>query len=438
MPRQLTRLVPLAATVAMMLGNATASAGADDLFHLHGYGTLGIAHSDEDQADFVTSSLIQPEGAGHTHAWSTALDSKVGLQLDMTITDRLSGVVQLVSEAASNNTWDGDPNEEYVPSLEWANLSYRVTDELTVRAGRIVLPLLMVSEFRKVGFAQHWIRPPVEAYGEPPFTSSDGLDLSYRGQLGSAVNTLRGHYGYGSLRSTVESQLTVWGVNDTIERGAWTVRAGYMSVHFHSPTPGFTTLFQNYAHLAGAFGAPGQAAAAQAARLDMKYSTWYGQAIQNTEVGVSYDPGRWFVMGEVVLQRTDGIAKSYDSGYVSGGYRLGAFTPYATYARIKEQERNEGRVPTAIAGVPPNLRGAIAGMGSAINGIITGIVDTRSSQQTLGLGLRWDFAPNFAVKTQYEYVDLDEGSQGRLGNIQPGFEPGGDLNLFSVVVDYVF
>jgi hypothetical protein len=346
--------------------------------------------------------------------------------------------VQLVSEAASNNTWDGDPNKEYVPSLEWANISYRVSDDLTVRAGRIVLPLLMMSEFRKVGFAQHWIRPPVEAYGEPPFTSSDGLDISYRRQLGSAVNTLRTHYGYGSLRSTVSSDITVWGVNDTIERGAWTLRAGYMSVHFQSPTPGFTTLFQNYAHLASAFGAPGQAAAEQATRLDLKYSTWHGQAIRNSELGVSYDPGPWFVMGELVLQRTDGIAKSYDSGYVSGGYRLRAFTPYVTYARIKEQERTESRVPTAIAGVPPNLSRAIAGMGSAINGIITGIVDNRSSQQTLGLGLRWDFASNFAVKTQYEYVDLDAGSQGRLSNIQPGFKPGGDLTLFSVVVDYVF
>jgi hypothetical protein len=439
MPRKLIRAMRLAAAVASILGSATASAGsADDLFSLHGYGTLGVVHSDEDQADFVNSSLIQPKGAGHTDAWSTAVDSKVGLQLDVNINDRLSAVVQLVSEAARNNTWDGDENEDYVPSLEWANLSYQVTDDLTVRAGRIVLPLLMESEFRKVGFAQHWIRPPVEAYGEPPFTSSDGIDVSYRRHAGAMLNTLRAHYGYGSLRAIFKTQVTVWGVNDTIEMGALTLRAAYMSVHFQSPLPGFTPLLQNYANLTSAFGAQGQAAAAQARYLDMKYSTWYGQAIRNAELGFSYDPGRWFFLGEVVVQRTDSIPTSYDSGYLSGGYRVGSFTPYATFARIKQKKRSEMRVATAIAGTPPNLAGAIAGMGAAINGVVSGIVDVDTSQQTFGVGLRWDLASNFALKTQYEYVDLDAGSIGRLGNIQPGFEPGGSLNVVSVAVSYIF
>src|SRR5215212_5394486 len=112
------------------------------------------------------------------------VDSKQALQLDVKFTQRLSATVQLLSEGVSNNSWDGETNSNFVPSLEWANLSYKVTDELSLRAGRIVLPLMMGAEYRKVGFAQHWIRPPVEAYGLVPFASSDGFDVSFRKTVG--------------------------------------------------------------------------------------------------------------------------------------------------------------------------------------------------------------------------------------------------------------
>jgi hypothetical protein len=126
------KVSPLTAAIALMLGATAASAANwDDRVQVRGYGTLGVVHADEDQADFVSMPMLQTEGAGHTDSWSTKVDSRTGLQIDAKLTQRLSAVVQLVSEGASNNTWDGDPNEQFVPSLEWANLSYKVTDDLT-------------------------------------------------------------------------------------------------------------------------------------------------------------------------------------------------------------------------------------------------------------------------------------------------------------------
>jgi len=59
-------------------------------------------------------------------------------------------------------------------------------------------------------------------------------------------------------------------------------------------------------------------------------------------------------------------------------------------------------------------------------------------QHTISIGTRWDFAKNAALKVQYDHVDLDAGSTGTFGNIQPGFQPGSRVGIFSAVVDFVF
>ena len=77
-------------------------------------------------------------------------------------------------------------------------------------------------------------------------------------------------------------------------------------------------------------------------------------------------------------------------------------------------------------------------MGGAINGIFLGLVGNDSSQQTLSLGLRWDVASKFAVKAQYDYVDLGGSATGLVENPQPDFVPGTNFNVISIAVDYVF
>lgn len=428
------KVSPLTAAIALMLGATAANAANwDDRIQVRGYGTVGVVHSDEDQADFVSMPMLQTEGAGHTDSWSTNVDGRAGLQIDAKLTERLSAVVQLVSEAAGNNTCDGDPNEQFVPSLEWANLSYKVTDDLTVRAGRIVLPFLSYAEFRKVGFAQHWLRAPVEVYGMVPFTSSDGADVSYRLHAGDAINTLRAHYGYQSLRTEdVTAQIRAWGVNDSFERGALMLRAAYMDIRFDTPGPGFQPLVNTFVMLAGASPA-GQNAAPIARALGRRFDPSLGQEVRLYSLGASYDPGDWFVMGEVVREESDGIVGKDTAGYVSLGGRFGSWTPYATYARVKFDDRS-GDYAVPLAGLPPP---AVA-LGATFNGIIRNFTDANASQQSIALGVRWDLRSSFALTAQFDHIALDDGSVGQLANFQPGFRPGGNLNLLSITLDYVF
>jgi hypothetical protein len=92
----------------------------------------------------------------------------------LNLDSKWSAVLQLVSERTLR---DG-----YAPVVEWANLQYQVTPDLSVRVGRIALPLFLTGDYRKAGYALPWVRPPVELYGAIPLSNSDGVDASYRWQ----------------------------------------------------------------------------------------------------------------------------------------------------------------------------------------------------------------------------------------------------------------
>jgi hypothetical protein len=419
---------------------STQAAALEDIFTVRGHATLGLVHSDEDQADFTSNPLTQLTGAGASRGVSFDVDSRFAAQLDISITPRLFGVVQLVSESNNNNSWDDDINNEYRPSLEWANLTYRVTDDFTIRGGRVVLPLLMFSEYRKVGIANHWLRAPVEVYGQLAFTSSDGVDASYRSEFGQAINTARAHYGTQSLRTLFDAEVEVWGVNDSLEIGALTLRAAHMNLDFESSNldlgvPGltFAGIVNPFVAIAASLpGGIGLSAAAEAARLLNTYDPTIGtQSVKFYDLGATYDPGKWFVMGEVLHQSSKGILGDITSGFVSGGYRWNQFTPYATFAVAKNEKRNEPGVP--LAGLPPELQF----LGGLVNSLFEGALRDRS-QQTYSVGLRWDIASKFALKGQYDYIDVDGGSDGQFSNRQPGFVRGSSVNLISIAVDYVF
>jgi hypothetical protein len=428
------KLPTLAAAIALAVGTTSVQAATlEDIFTIRGYATLGVVHSDEENADFTTNVQSQNEGAGATDPFSFDVDSKFGVQLDISITPRLSGVVQLISEANNNNSWNGEVNKDYQPSLEWANLSYRVTDDLTVRGGRIVLPFLMVSEYRKVGYANHWLRAPVEVYGLLPFSASDGGDISYRSEIAGTVNTARVHYGVQSLRTIFKAQVKAWGVNDTLEIGSFSLRGAFMELQFSTPGDGFAPLVDAFTGIATALpGGIGLNAAAQAARVENAYDPAQRQRVKFTDLAISYDPGPWFAMAEVVQTRSDGFLGDFDSGYVSAGIRWNKLTPYATYAAVDAENRNDPGIP--LAGLPPPLRG----LGGVINGIVTRLANRSTTQHTLSVGLRWDLASKFALKAQFDHVDLGAGSNGLLRNVQPDLNLGSSVNVISIAVDYVF
>ena len=423
----------LATAVSMALWGGMAQAAPDlsDIFQFHAYGTADVVHSSQSEADFVSSNTQQTQGAGYTRSWSPDVDSKLAVQLDGHFTDKLSAVVQLISENDQNSSWTGKPNPRYRPSLEWANVKYAVTDEFSVRVGRMVLPFNMLSEYRNVGYSLPFVRAPVELYGSLPFTNFDGGELSYSRHFGDVTNSVVAGAGSTTVRgSLIAAQARLGLLTDTVEVGSFTVHATASYGEFTTPT-GFGTLFDDFA-AAAATVPGGEEAAGTAEYLDGRYNTLHWSHVQTYDVGVSYDPGRWFGMAEFQHSYNSGLAGESGSGFVAFGYRVHALAPYATYARVVAGHPESPSIP--LTGLPPPL----AAYGATLNGIVAGINAGNTSQQTLSAGLRWDFMKNLDLKVQYDYVRLDAGSTGLFANEQPGFLPGSTASVFSASVDFAF
>ncbi len=360
------------AALALLGSTAHAEDSKTSMFSLSGFGTAGVAHSNNDQADFV-SSVFRPNGAGHTRRTSMDVDTKLGVQVSARPTDKITAVVQLIAQQRYDNS--------YLPTVEWANVSYQITPDWSARIGRVVWPLFLRSDSINVGYSNYGIRGSAELAAEMPNTFSDGVDTTYRFKFGSAIDNVTLLYGNSGVDYPGHSKLTVSdivGVSNVYETDALTLHLAYMQMKYLFEYPG---------------GSPDKV------KLPM-YTA-----------GFSYDPGAWFVTGDF-LHAPDpyyGRMRAFSFG---GGYHFGLFTPYAAYSEFKQVTVG------SIGGSAP-----------------------RDKQSTTTVGLRWDFRRSFDLKLQYDHVrsgDVATIFPISLANIQPGFRDRPRVNVLSAVIDFVF
>jgi hypothetical protein len=402
------------------LGLYAAGIHADDtgtsIFSFNGFGTLGVAHSSEGQADFVTNG-IKPKGAGYTHAWSLAVDSLIAGQITASLTPKLSAVVQGIAEQNYDNS--------YKPHMEWANIKYQFVPDFGVRIGRTVLPVFLVSDYRKVGYVNPWVRPPVELYSLVPISTSDGVDISYHLRIGEFSNNLQALYGNSKAKipdeaggGTVKAN-DLWGVTYGGEYRAATVHIAYLRTNnltLTSVEPLFDGLRQ--------FGPEGNAIA-------NKYDPNH-KPLTFIGIGGTYNPGAWFLTGEWGTTRSNSMLGKRSAWYVSGGHRVGKFTPYLTYAKAMANDISDPGL--TVSAYPPSLAGAAASLNTGLDTALAPL----PVQKTISAGVRWDFMNDICLKLQFDHTNIGSDSDGTLVNIQPGFKPGGSFNVFSATIDFVF
>jgi hypothetical protein len=392
---------------------APAADGDSSMFSFNGFGTVGVVHSSQDKADF-TATDFEPNGAGYSRSWSASVDSLLGAQAIANLTPQLSAVLQLVAQQNYNDT--------YWPHVEWANIKYQFTPDFDARIGRVVMPTFLVSDSRKVGYGNPWVRPPTEVYSLNPITTLDGADASYRLHLGEVTNTLQADYGRNlSYRFAAGDKFDanhVWGIFDNLEYGAALLHVGYLDsvITLNAGSALFDALRQ--------FGPEGSAIAAVYQVVN--------QPVTIVTIGASYDPGQWFATGEWIRSRSESFLGVTTGWYMSGGYRIGQFTPFLTYAQVTEEVTPAPGL--SLSALPAYLVPAAAALNAGLNELLA----ARPVQYTSSIGVRWDFMKNFDLKAQLDRINLGAGSAGTLINVQPGFQPGSTVYLFSAAVDFVF
>jgi hypothetical protein len=211
---------------ALALGAAPVFAGTQvgDYLNFSGFGTLGLTRTDTDSSDFIRDA----EAGGATKDVSANVDSNFGLQLTGTATPWLSATVQMLSAERS---------QSYMATeLEWAFVKVTPLDGLTLRGGRMALPVFAVSDSRNVGYANNWLRPPGEVYGLALISRLDGADASYSMALGSSTLTATAMAGKSTLpkrNSTDLSTDNLRGLNLLWETEGVTVRLGQVRTRVH-------------------------------------------------------------------------------------------------------------------------------------------------------------------------------------------------------------
>lgn len=316
-----------------------------------------------------------------------------GLQGLFSITDSTNITMQLVGRGADN--WE--------PKIEWAYISHQFSPNFTARAGKMRLPLFMYSDSLEVGYAQPWIRPPEEVYGEIPVTSYTGIDGIYDFNFDNSTLSLQVNVGESREDIALSGQEVTLVIDDLIGGSltwtdfVWTLRSNFST----------STVSTGGNELDTAF---------------------YG-------IGGSYNNGSLQVISEFIRLDIDGPTPDTDAGYVTVAYTIGDFTPYATYS-IRETKDNDERPYSRefIFAAISNPQSPLFGNTDAI-----ALSDVNNAERSAySLGVRWDVLSNVALKFDVTHAGNFGDTGGDLnGNLGPEILYD-DVNLYSIKLDAAF
>jgi len=284
----------------------------------------------------------------------------VGVQIYSALTDKVSVTMALTAQGGQSG---------YEVKPEWAYGTYQFNQDWGLRMGRFKGPFYMVSDYRDVGYAYPWVRPPEEVYSTNPIKSVNGLDLVFQKSVKDVNYLLEIYGGSGTNETLVNTNLAPgfcppatcpyaptdvpfefeaynsMGFNASIGTEAITFRAGYYSTKVN----------------AGSL-------------IQAEGGTFAG-------LGLIVDWRNIVVYSEYIQRDTDNTPSmsvafpDQNAWYATLGYRFSSFLPYITVAELAE---GKDVSPFAL------------------------------KQSSTALGLRWDIDDAADIKFEVKQIDPGE------------------------------
>ena len=159
---------------------------------------------------------------GYDNDFNMEQESKFALQVSADLQERLSATAQVI--ARGENDFDAE--------FEWAYLTYEISDNSQLSAGKMRIPFYRYSDFLDVGYAYRWVRPPQSVYNLS-FTTYEGLSYLHNSTLGDWDSALQLMYGavnddIVAVTNNDAAELNdTLGVNWTLSRDWFTARVAY-------------------------------------------------------------------------------------------------------------------------------------------------------------------------------------------------------------------
>ena len=330
-----------------LLKSSSASDIADRI-KVNGFFSVGATRSNNDAGY-----------AGSNDSYELNSLSLLGLQAEFTLGEQTSVVSQLVAKG----------EDDYDPSFEWAYIKHTFDNDVTVRGGKLRVPIFMYSDFLDVGYAQPFIRPPEEVYGAVPFSTYVGGDIAYDLELDDSTMQLQAFAGKAK-EGNIEFNY-MYGASAGWQYDNLLLRAVYGTSQISVPsTSSFYSIIPE----------------------DTK-AEFFG-------LGLKYDDGANLITGEYTTVEVDGQMSDTKSAYLTYGRRFGDWMPYVTIARLETTDNSE-RVGQYF-----NL----GGMTVPVAPLLTAERDAYS------LGVRYDVMSNVSIKADATLINNFGDTVGMISN----------------------
>ncbi len=393
---------------------ASDSGNAASKFKINGFLSAGVGMADTD--DYIFDD-------GLNYRTSETADSVVGLQIEGKVNQQVSAVLQLVARG----------RDDFDVGAEWAYIGYRPTDADELRIGRLRSRNFLLSEFLEVGYAYPWARPPAEVYQVVFPSSFDGVAWLHKFNGGSWQHDLQLTWGGTKYETTTGSQVNA---EDSMTL-AWTsahdswllgATATQSKVTLHNPL--FDLLSNPFVGLM--------------APVERDMASYLS-------LGAQYDDGRWLAMVELTQTDTDtDVMPDTRAGYATLGYRVDKFLPHLTYASTRVTDNVDRNLPTLPLMCPPVCMNPAPPIPFPADSLKRSL---ETEQDSVTLGLRYDFRPNVAVKLDWTRVLDTHGTfglfnyNGPAGKLTPlsssppfvyAAPPDDEIDIYRIVVDVTF
>lgn len=330
---------------------------------INGFATLGTSTIFEKGHEF-RAYTFQEDGVqeGQVNLTNNTL---LGLQLEWIITDSLSATVQ--------GLLFNDHDSHYDTELDWAYISYDTGYDLTLRAGKFRLPLFKSSELTYVGYARTSVRPELSVYGVGGFSSYNGIDVLYNTSAGTANLSFQLGYGSADQKATPNGGYREFKTNNAlIAKITGEQELGLLSMTYFRADSDFLDIGAN-----GFIRNDTQTLVQMfSVEAELHYENF------SLEVGL----GKGWV---------DKIQPNEYLRYGTMYYQMEDWRPYAIYS----YKRFESKPRTTPAGAPPSPPGVTPPPGPVQN----------RYEEIVGIGIRYDFSEQAALKVQLDRVNGMEG-----------------------------
>lgn len=388
--------------LCLLLASLALPAAATDL-SWSGFGTVGYAISDQ---SYRYQRFIDNQG-------SFERDSIFGVQMNATFSPQWGASLQATAapSSSSDNSW--------AATASWAFLSWRPSNDLLLRAGKLRVPMYLNSENMNVGATFDFMRLPAEVYTTAPTTDFTGVALGKSWELASGDLALDTYWGTAKVNNRMllnqqptfvsmqtESAGAVLTFRQSGEHGDDIYRAG---------------MHQTRTGPADSGPPPGPEASGDGAPRERHK---INAPVFTVGADLAFGDG-WRGLGEVAYRRVRQGEQSQDTwgAYVSLLKRIGPWTPYLTNSRLHSPKAG-GPANGANNGDAGSLSTAAASLGSF-------------DQSAWAIGTSYALSPTTKLKGEWMRVHI--GSASSLVDTPAGGSVSQQsLNILSFSYNFVF